>query len=182
MSEQDHKNLLENATRRAFVTRLVGGAAIAPLIAASKAKAVPCADYLGPNLFNVYLSDPTEQTRALGVATFEVVSPDGCTSHAKITYTLKLTRNAVAVQGFLILGNGSIVSDLPLGTPAAIPPNPNDLCGFNEVLGYVAKGMVTMTLSVQVNGQTYTLTGKLAPAPNSQPISLVVECEVPQCW
>lgn len=165
--------------RRNFITRLVGAAAIAPVIASistSKAKACPsvddAAEYLGPNLFNVYLSDPTGQTSAHGIATFEILSPDGSLDDTRVTYTLKLTSNAFAVEGFLVLEGVAVLGDLPLGTPATIQAIDYNLTSFAQALEAAAAGKLSMKLIVQVKGQTYTLIGKLVPAPNSQIIDI----------
>lgn len=128
--------------------------------------------YCGPNEYRASLAEP-HGTRATGTATFLITTPpsENRVENAVLTYILQLTSHATAVEGFMVRSDGTVIADLPLGTPATISAA-NCGCNFSDLLHFLASGSATMSLMVQVNGQPFTLTGPIVPAVNSFTISL----------
>lgn len=132
------------------------------------------AEYCGPNEYQALLADP-HGTRVTGEATFLITTPpnENSVQDASITYILQLTNHAKAVEGFVVLSAGTVIAHLPLGTPASIDNlSCGNGCNFNDLLQYLASGGAKMSLTIQVNGQSFTLSGPIVPAVNSFMISL----------
>jgi len=182
---ESKKNLVDQVdpNRRSFVARLLGAAAfVPPLIATFSMDALTARaseplncnideGYVGPNQFQAYLSGPG--TRANGVATFTITSPSNqppSVCLAGVTYTLKLTKGASAVDGVIIF-KGKCIVNLPIGTPAAINDY-NGLCDLDELLDDLKSGHAIMQLVITSNGKEFTLSGSITPSVNSFIIEL----------
>lgn len=171
---------LQADSRRKFMTRILGSAAVAvPAIAAltagaSKAKAVNKPTiYCGPNLFQACVFDPV--TGVSGVATFEIVVNEYCCIQA-ITYSLALKNKKAATSQGVLNFDGLAAIYLPIGTPAALEPS--CLCdGWTflavlyqlEFLGDLGIPDLVV-IPVSLGGKKGVLVGELLPAPDSQEI------------
>lgn len=184
---ESEKKLVDHVepNRRSFVARLLGAASfVPPLIATFSMDALTARageplncnvdeGYVGPNEFQAYLSGPG--TRANGVATFTITSPSNqppSVCVAGVTYNLKLTKGASAVNGVILL-KGKCIVTLPIGTPAAIIATDYDtLCDLDELLDDLKSGHTIMQLVITSNGKQFTLSGPIQPSVNSFIISL----------
>lgn len=163
-------------SRRKFVTKLLGGAAVAaPVIAALTAsanKAKADVNIYIPNLYTASLFDPL--TKVSGVATFEIL---GNADNTTITYTLSLSNSHAKASDGVLLREGIAFANLPWGTPASV--NGFNGVTYSEVLEDLADLVehphaITVSIPVTLHGVTGVLFGQLLTATNAQPILVLI--------
>jgi hypothetical protein len=177
--------ITSNPSRRKFVTRLLGGAAVVVALFAmsasqAQARAIPV---IIDNLYQAVLLSPTGP---VGVAQYEIVpdrndATDIC--RVKVTYTLTLNNKHWSVTSGEIVFLGLPLFELPLGTPALITnasllsetvppffPNPIDMGIFLEDL---SSQFATVAMVVNEGGGiAVPAAGTILPAVNTQPLVL----------
>lgn len=170
-----------DSSRRKFMTKLLGGAAVAaPVIAAltvgaSKATATTKTTYEGLNLFEATLFDPV--TGVSGLATFELAVNEALVL-SPITYTLTLSNAHAKANGGVLVSQKEFILSLPTGTPASIEPDCTDE-GYTTFVSLLvdffesSKTTITVSIPVTLHGVTGVLLGQLFAAPNAQYIRAV---------
>jgi hypothetical protein len=184
MEKRDGKErLLEHITpnRRDFVKRIVGSAAFAPPFIATfsmdsltaraaepPSNANVCEEtdpgYVGPTTFQCHISDPNQETRANGQATFTVNTPlfGPETTPTQLQSSLMLTHHTNVDSAYIVV-NGQNLATVPTNNGTIGSGDITGPCNLDELLQAMAAGLATLSVVVTFDSTQYTLTGPIVP-------------------
>jgi hypothetical protein len=184
MEKRDgEERLLEriSANRRDFVKRILGGAAFVPPFIATfgidsltanaaepPTNANVCEEtdpgYVGPNAFQCHISDPNQETRANGEATFTLNTPffDRDSAPTHLQSSLQVTPNTTVNSAYIVV-NGSNLATVPTHNGTIGAAEITGPCNLDELLQAMAAGLATLSVMVTFDSMEYTLTGPIVP-------------------
>jgi hypothetical protein len=184
MEKRDGKQkLLEHITpnRRDFVRRILGSAAFAPPLIATFAidslranaaeppsNANVCEEtdpgYVGPTTFQCHISDPNQETRANGQATFTATSPGfpPAPTPTELQSSLMLTHHTTVNSAYIVV-NGQNLATVPTPNGTIGAGDITGPCNLDELLQAMAAGLATLSVVVTFDSTEYTLTGPIIP-------------------